>query len=74
MAANMKPRTSNDESLDDRVARLLVGAVDLHCHSGPSVMPRDLNHIEAMHEVAAAGFRAASRTGVIHVTAPPDIS
>src|SRR5215470_7475721 len=58
MAANMKPRTSNDESLDDRVARLLVGAVDLHCHSGPSVMPRDLNHIEAMHEVAAAGFRA----------------
>jgi len=57
MAANMKPRTT-DESLDDRVARLLVGAVDLHCHSGPSVMPRDLNHIEAMHEVAAAGFRA----------------
>jgi hypothetical protein len=32
--------------------------VDLHCHSGPSVMARDLNHIEAMQEAAAAGFRA----------------
>ncbi len=57
MAANLKPR-STDESLEDRVSRLLVGAVDLHCHSGPSVMPRDINHIEALQEVAAAGFRA----------------
>ncbi|MGH6913112.1 MAG: DUF6282 family protein, partial [Geminicoccales bacterium] len=40
------------------VDRLLQGAVDLHCHSGPSVMPRDLDHIEAMREAAQAGFRA----------------
>lgn len=46
---------ANDE---ERISRLLVGAVDLHCHSGPSVMARDLNHIEAMQEAAAAGFRA----------------
>ena len=46
------------ETLEDRISRLLVGAVDLHCHSGPSVMARDLNHIEAMQEAAAAGFRA----------------
>jgi hypothetical protein len=57
MAANLKPKTS-DETMEDRVSRLLVGAVDLHCHSGPSVMPRDLNHIEALKEVANAGFRA----------------
>jgi hypothetical protein len=46
-----------DPALEERVAKLLVGAIDLHCHSGPSVMARDLNHIEAMEEASAAGFR-----------------
>lgn len=41
-----------------RISELLVGAIDLHCHSGPSVMPRALNHIEALQEAADAGFRA----------------
>ena len=40
------------------VAELLVGAVDLHCHSGPAVFPRLLNHYEAMTEAAAVGFAA----------------
>jgi hypothetical protein len=57
MAANLKPETT-DAALEDRISRLLVGAVDMHCHSGPSVMPRDISHIEAMQEAAAAGFRA----------------
>ena len=57
MAANLTPGTHEGE-LEERISRLLVGAVDLHCHSGPSVMARDLNHIEAMQEAAAAGFRA----------------
>jgi len=57
MAANLKPETT-DGALEERISRLLVGAVDLHCHSGPSVMPRDINHIQAMEEAAAAGFRA----------------
>src|SRR3569833_548564 len=57
MAANLQPKTG-DDALEDRISRLLVGAVDMHCHSGPSVMARDLNHIEAMQEAAAAGFRA----------------
>src|SRR5581483_12184769 len=57
MAANLQPNIA-DPTLEDRISRLLVGAVDLHCHSGPSVMPRDSNHIEAMQEAAAAGFRA----------------
>jgi hypothetical protein len=42
----------------DEIDRLLVGAVDLHCHSGPSVMPRCIDHIAAMKEAADAGFRA----------------
>src|SRR3546814_6594523 len=40
------------------IERLLKGAIDLHCHSGPSVMPRDLYHIEAIKEASDAGLRA----------------
>jgi len=41
-----------------QVSRILAGAIDLHCHSGPSVMPRDLNHIQAMEDAAKNGLRA----------------
>jgi hypothetical protein len=37
---------------------ILRGAIDLHCHSGPSVMPRRLDHIEAVKEAAEAGIKA----------------
>ncbi|WP_117192071.1 DUF6282 family protein [Rhizobium terrae] len=40
------------------IADLLVGAVDLHCHSGPAVFPRLLDHYEAMKEASDAGFSA----------------
>ncbi|MFB9948005.1 DUF6282 family protein [Rhizobium puerariae] len=40
------------------VDTLLRGAVDLHCHSGPSVMGRKVNHAEEIAEAAAAGMRA----------------
>jgi hypothetical protein len=43
---------------EEAIARLLVGAVDLHCHSGPSVMPRDLDHVEALREAGDAGMSA----------------
>lgn len=46
------------EITDALVDSLLKGAVDLHCHSGPSVMPRRLDHAEAMLEAEAAGFKA----------------
>ena len=39
-------------------ARLLRGAIDLHCHSGPSVMPRYFDHYDAMQEASSAGIRA----------------
>ena len=48
------PRPARDE----RVEALLTGAVDLHCHSGPAVMPRILDHHDQMLEAEAAGFRA----------------
>jgi hypothetical protein len=43
---------------EQMIGKLLVGAIDLHCHSGPSVMPRRLNHVEAIREAEAAGMRA----------------
>jgi hypothetical protein len=43
---------------DAEVAELLVGAVDLHCHSGPAAMPRTLDHHEALLDCAAAKFSA----------------
>lgn len=42
----------------DAIDKVLHGAVDLHCHSGPSPMPRRITHIEAAHQAQAAGFRA----------------
>ncbi len=38
--------------------RLVQGAIDLHCHSGPSVMPRYFDHYDAMQEASAAGVKA----------------
>lgn len=52
------PDDSPTISRQDRIASLLVGAVDLHCHSGPSVMPRELDHVEALQDAASAGMRA----------------
>jgi hypothetical protein len=40
------------------VDSLLIGAVDLHCHSGPSPMPRRITHAEAARQADEAGFRA----------------
>jgi hypothetical protein len=45
-------------SEEKRVEALMKGAIDMHCHSGPSVMPRTLDHIEALEEAASAGMRA----------------
>lgn len=48
----------SDRQRKDDVKKLLVGAIDLHCHSGPAAMPRILDHYDAMMDCAAAGFRA----------------
>ncbi len=48
----------DSSSRDQQIADLLIGAVDLHCHSGPAVMPRILDHHDQLLEAAAAGFRA----------------
>ncbi|MGG5818580.1 DUF6282 family protein [Falsiroseomonas sp. HW251] len=50
--------TAGDTTRDAEVAELLVGAVDLHCHSGPAAMPRILDHHDALLDCAAGGFSA----------------
>ena len=57
MVTSDKVETGTNDSRAQAVERLLKGAVDLHCHSGPSVMPRDLDHIEALQEAAAVGMK-----------------
>lgn len=42
----------------EQISELLVGAVDLHCHSGPAAMPRILSHHDAFKDAAEAGFKA----------------
>lgn len=50
--------TIEDTGRAAEVAELLVGAVDLHCHSGPAAMPRTLDHHEALLDCAEAKFSA----------------
>ena len=49
---------ATNDNRDAEVQALLVGAVDLHCHSGPAAMPRILDHHEALLDCAAAKFSA----------------
>lgn len=43
---------------EQQVKKLLRGTIDPHIHSGPSIAPRGLDHIELLQEAAAAGMAA----------------
>jgi hypothetical protein len=59
MSQTTAPKAKSWRETDPQtIERLMVGAIDLHCHSGPSVMPRYFDHYEAMQEASAAGIRA----------------
>jgi len=42
----------------ERIDALLKGAVDIHVHSGPGMIPRKLDHYEATRQSLDAGIRA----------------
>lgn len=46
------------EIAESTIDALMQGAIDLHCHSGPSIMERKLDHVEAAREAQIAGMRA----------------
>ncbi len=47
-----------DPTLDTRIDALLVGAIDPHVHSGPSIAERGVDHLELVQEASRAGFAA----------------
>lgn len=53
------PDADEDRKIPDAEAdALLVGAVDLHQHPGPSPFPRRMGILDAARDAAGAGFRA----------------
>src|SRR6185436_9595228 len=50
--------TVADATVAQRIDNLLVGAIDPHVHSGPSIAPRGVDHLELLREASAAGFAA----------------
>lgn len=42
----------------DRIERLLVGAIDPHVHTGPSIASRLLDHLELAQDASKVGFAA----------------
>jgi len=52
--------TSDTQALEQeaRIAEILKGAVDPHVHSGPSIAPRAVDHLELARMLSEAGFAA----------------
>jgi hypothetical protein len=44
--------------IDRRIDALLVGAIDPHVHTGPSIAPRSLDHLDLALEASEAGMAA----------------
>jgi hypothetical protein len=49
---------ASPDSVERRIDNLLVGAIDPHVHSGPSIAARALDHLELVQQASAAGFAA----------------
>lgn len=49
---------TDDGAVEARIDALLVGAIDPHVHSGPSIAVRAIDHLELLREASGAGFAA----------------
>jgi len=49
---------STDANIEKRIDDLLKGAIDPHVHSGPSIAPRAIDHVELLKQASEAGFAA----------------
>jgi hypothetical protein len=54
----MAPNAGMNKAIEDRIDGLLLGAIDPHVHSGPSIAARALDHLELVKQASAAGFAA----------------
>jgi len=50
--------TDGTKTAEERIDALLVGAIDPHVHSGPSIAMRGVDHLELVQEASKAGFAA----------------
>jgi len=48
----------SDPRTEARIDDLLKGAIDPHVHSGPSIAPRGIDHVELLRQASQAGFAA----------------
>ena len=48
----------NNQDIEKRIDGLLVGAIDPHVHTGPSIAARALDHLEYAQQASKAGFAA----------------
>ena len=44
--------------IEARIDAILVGAIDPHVHSGPSIAPRAIDHLELARQMSSARFSA----------------
>ena len=42
----------------DKVSKLIAGSIDSHVHSGPGLIPRSLDHVQAARDAMAADMKA----------------
>jgi hypothetical protein len=54
----MAPNAGMNKGIEHRIDGLLLGAIDPHVHSGPSIAARALDHLELVKQASAAGFAA----------------
>ena len=54
----MAQTSTAEQDVENRIDALLVDAIDPHVHSGPSIAPRGVDHLELLREASAAGFKA----------------
>jgi hypothetical protein len=54
----MTRRPDTAPTIEQRIDALLVGAIDPHVHSGPSIAPRAIDHLELLREASKAGMAA----------------
>jgi len=47
-----------DANTERRIDALLKGAIDPHVHSGPSIAPRGVDHVELLQQASQAGYAA----------------
>ena len=54
----MEKEPVTNPEIEARVDRLLIGAIDPHVHSGPSIAARAIDHLELAQLMSEAGFAA----------------